>query len=188
MSFDRSSKRAAAAAALVMSAMPVALGSAAAAEPLPKGDPCRLLTDGEVRKFYPKASAGQRERTREKYGIVACVWDHPVGKLVAQVTLGAQPGSSMEEAQGIAIGFLDPLKPASRKAVRYEKVTGVGDEAVGVVERGDEKQGVLNDAAYLYTQRGDQQLLIIAVDLARGDRAAALKTLQEIGRTAAARL
>lgn len=188
MTFDRSSKRAVAAAALAMSLLPATVGNALAAEPLPKGDPCRLLTDGEVRKFYPKASAGQRERTREKYGIVACVWDHPVGKLVAQVTLGAKPGSSMEEAQGIAIGFLDPLKPASRKAVRYEKVVGVGDEAVGVVERSDEKQGVLNDAAYLYTQRGDQQLLIIAVDLARGDRSAALKTLQEIGRIAAGRL
>jgi len=46
----------------------------------------------------------------------------------------------------------------------------------------------LSDAAYLYTQRGDVQLMVIAVDLARGDRTAALKTLREIGRVAVGRL
>lgn len=155
---------------------------------LPKGDPCTLLTDGEVRTYFPKASAAQRERTREKYGIVACLWDHPAGRLGAQVTLGAKPGSSAEEARGISVGFVDPFKLGAGKSIRYEKITGVGDEAVAVVEKSDEKQGIVSDVAYLYTQRGDRQLMIMATDLARGDRATALKTLQELGRAAAARL
>ncbi|MET0509685.1 MAG: hypothetical protein ABWZ78_16140 [Burkholderiaceae bacterium] len=155
---------------------------------LPKVDPCSLLSAGEVRKFYPKAAAGVRERTREKYGIVACTWDHPAGTLVTQVTLGAKPGSAGEEARGIAFGFVDPLKPGAGKSIRYEAIAGVGDEAVAVVEKQDEKQGILSPAAYLYTQRGDRQLAIIAVDLARGDRVSALRTLQDIGKAAAARL
>jgi hypothetical protein len=155
---------------------------------LPKVDPCSLLSAGEVRKFYPKAAPGVRERTREKYGIVACTWDHPAGQLVTQVTLGAKPGSAAEEARGIAFGFVDPLKPGAGTAIRYEPVAGVGDEAVAVVEKEDEKQGILAPAAYLYTQRADRQLAIIAVDLARGDRVSALRTLQEIGKAAAARL
>ena len=157
-------------------------------EPLAKVDPCTLLTDAEARRYFPKAKAGERERTREKYGITACLWDHPAGRLVLQLTLGAKSGSSREEAEGISMGFIDPLKSAARREVRYEKIEGVGSEAVAVVEKADEKRGILSDAAYLYTQRGDVQLMVMAADLARGDRAAALKTLQEIGRVAAGRL
>jgi hypothetical protein len=116
------------------------------------------------------------------------VWDHPAGKLVLQLTVGAKPGSSREEAEGIAFGFVDPLKPAARKQIRFEKIDGVGSEAVAVVEQADEKRGILSDAAYLYTQRGDVQLMVMAVDLARGDRTAALKAMREIGKVAAARL
>lgn len=159
-----------------------------AAEPLPKADPCSLLTSAEARQYFPKAKASARERDREKYGITACIWDHPAGRLVLQLTLGAKPGSSNEETQGLVSGFVDPFKPAAQAQVRIEKIDGVGSEAAAVVEKADEKRGILSDAAYLYTQRGDVQLLVMAVDLARGDRTAALKTLREIGRVAVGRL
>lgn len=165
-----------------------ATGVKAATEPLPKVDPCSLLTGAEVRQYFPKAKAPVRERDREKYGITACIWDHPAGRLVLQLTLGAEPGSSNDEAQGLVLGFVDPLKPGVREQVRIEKIDGVGSEAAAVVEKADEKRGILSDAAYLYTQRGDVQLLVAAVDLARGDRSAALNTLREIGRIAAGRL
>lgn len=158
------------------------------AEPLPKVDPCSLLSQADVRRFFPAASTGRRERTREKYGIVACLWEYPQGRLVVQVTLGARPGSSMEEAQGIAFGFVDPLKPPKPGAIRYERIGGVGDEAVAVVEKADAKTGVLQNASYLYTQRVDRQLFIGTSELANGDRAAALKTLTELGRLAVPRL
>ena len=160
----------------------------ASTEPLAKVDPCTLMTDAEVRKFFPQAKVGQRERAREKYGLTACFWDHPGGRLALQLSLGATPGSSMEEAQGIAQGFVDPLKRSARKEVRYETIDGVGSEAVAVVEKADENRGILSNAAYLYTQRGDVQLMIMAVDLARGDRAGALKVLRDIGTIAARRL
>ena len=125
-----------------------------------KVDPCALLTDAEARQHFPKAKAAERERTREKYGITACLWDHPAGRLVLQLTLGAKPGSSTEEAQGLALGFVDPLKRRAGQEIRYEKIDGEGGEAVAVVEKADKARGILSDAAYLYTQRGDVPLLV----------------------------
>ncbi len=154
---------------------------------LPKADPCALLTAAEVARYFPKAGAAERERSREKYGIAACMWNHPAGRFVLQLTL-ADPGTTREETEGLVAGFVDPLRPGAGKAVRVERVPGVGDEAWAVVEKKDDKAGILSDVAYLYTQRGRQMLGVMAVDLARGDRAAALKALGELGRLAAARL
>lgn len=159
----------------------------APAEKLPKGDPCKLVTDAEVRRAYPKASSAKPERTREKYGIAACTWEHPAGRFVVQLT-NADPKSTSDEARGLSIGFVDPLKSGAARNIRLEKITDVGEEAVAVVEQQDEKKGILSDAAYLITQRGDRQVLIMAMDLARGDRAVALKTLADFGRAAAGRL
>ncbi len=164
-----------------------ATGASAEAGKLPKGDPCKLLADTEVRKVFPKASTAKPERTREKYGIAACLWEHPAGRFAVQLT-NADPKSTAEEARGLAIGFVDPLKSGAARNVRFEKIAGVGDEAMAVVEQQDEKKGILSDAAYLITQRGDRQVMIIAVDLARGDRAVALKALADLGRAAVGRL
>ncbi|MGE0798542.1 MAG: hypothetical protein AB7G13_06510 [Lautropia sp.] len=165
-----------------------ATGAKPPAEPIAKQDPCALLTAAEVRQVYPNARPAERERGREKYGITACLWSHPAGRLVVQLTLGAAPGSSREEAEGLVIGFVDPLKPGAGKTIRVERIDGVGSEAAAVVETADPNRGVLGNAAYLYTQRGNVQLLVSAPDLARGDRAAALKTLADLGRKAAGRL
>lgn len=162
-------------------------GPSAQAEPLPKGDPCALLADADVRRHFPKASAPQRERTREKYGITACMWEHPAGRLVVQLTI-ADPGTVGDEVRGLVAGFVDPLMRDASKAVRIEKLAGVGADAWGVVERADAKRGILSDVAYMITERGERQLMIGAVDLARGDRAAALKALEDLGRTARGRM
>lgn len=165
-------------------------GKPAAKDPmseLPTGDPCALIKDTEVRKIYPKASAGKPERTREKYGIVACVWDYPTGKFVVQL-MKAEPKTAVDEARGLIDGVVDPLKPGAGKAVRLETIHGVGDEAGAVVEQKDEKRGILNDAAYIITQRGERQIWIMDSELARGDRAKALKTLEEWGKAAVGRL
>ena len=154
---------------------------------LPKGDPCVMLRDTEVRKVFPKAANAKPERSREKYGITACTGNHPSGTLVVQVTK-AKPRTVTAEARGLVAGFVSPLKQGAARAVRLEMIPGVGDEAVAVVERKDDKVGILADAAYVITQRGDRQVTIIAADLALGDRAVAVKTLEELGRMAVGRL
>lgn len=161
--------------------------AAETASKLPKADPCKLLTDAEVRKVFTDAKPGQRERTREQYGITACLWDYPGGKFAVQLT-NAKPGTVDNEIRGMSLGFVDPLKPAARKAVRYETIRGVGDQAMAIVEPADEKRGILTDSAYLITQRGDQQAMLTSTTLAKRDRAAALKTLEELGKTAVSRL
>ncbi len=158
-----------------------------AATNAPKGDPCTLLTASEVRKFFPKASTPKRDRSNEQYGLADCIWDYPGGRLGVQITTNS-PGTALAEAKGLAAGFTDPLKPGSDRSVRYEVVRGVGDQAYAVVEPRDTAKGVLSDAAFIVGQRGERQFTIFSSDLARGDRDIALRSLQELGRSAAARL
>lgn len=162
-----------------------AAGAQTAADELPKADPCKLLTTAEVRKIFPDAENGKRETSTDEYGIKSCIWNHPRGRLGLQVMKG-EPGTVKHEIQGWSIGFKDPLKPGVK--VRYETIAGVGDEAMAVVERADEKAGILQDAAMLIAQRGDQQINLFSNDLASRDRSAALKALEDLGKAAAKRL
>ena len=161
--------------------------AAESAPKLPKTDPCKLLTDAEVREVFPDAKPGQRERTREEYGIVACLWNHPGGRFAVQVT-HEKPGTVDNEIRGMAMGSVDPLNPAAREAVRYETIKSVGDQAMAIVEPADKQRGILDDVAYLVTQRGDQQIVLMSNALASRDRAAAVKALEELGKTAVSRL
>lgn len=162
--------------------------AAAPAVAAPAGDdPCRLLSDAEVRGIFPGAKTGVRETTREQYGIRACVWATQSGNFALQ-RWTAKAGSVDNEIRGLALGFVDPVNPAARAAVRYDNVPGVGDQAMALVETRDDKRGILADAAILITQRGDQLIELQSQDLARGDRAAAVQALTTLGRAAAARL
>jgi len=169
-------------------AAPVATPSAATAAVRPAGDdPCRLLTDAEVRRSFPGARAGQPETSREKYGIRACVWQTERGSFALQ-RWTAKAGTVDNEIRGLSLGFVDPLNPAARQAVRFEPLSGIGEQAMAVVETRDDARGILTDVAMLVTQRGDQLIELHSQDLARGDRAAALQTLSALARSAASRL
>ncbi len=165
-------------------------GGAAASTPaakLAKADPCKVLTDADVRKVFPDAKSGQRERRNEQYGMVACLWDYSGGRFYVQLSV-EQPGTVKNEIRGISLGFVDPLKSGAAANVRYETIKGVGDEAMAIVEPADAKRGILTDSAYLITQRGDQQAMLFSSTLANRDRAEALKKLEELGKAAAGRL
>ena len=80
--------------------------------PMAADDPCRLLTTAEVRGVFPNAKAGARERSREQYGIRACVWETPTGHFAVQQWT-TKPGAVDNEIRGLSSGFLDPLNPAA---------------------------------------------------------------------------
>ena len=164
-------------------------GSAAKtpAAPLAKSDPCTIFTAAELSKRFTKVEAPKRDRSRENYGITSCSWPHASGSVGVDLSVET-PRSAEENTRGWIIGFVDPLRPAAHKAVRVERVSGVGDEAFAIVEPRDDKKGVLNDVAYLVTQRGNQQAMVVVLSLASGDRAAAIATLAELGKIAAGRL
>lgn len=150
--------------------------------------PCRLLTDAEVRSVFPGAQAGKPERTREQYGIQACVWDTPSGSFALQ-RWTADPGESADkELRGLATGILDPLKSTARTAVRFEVLAGIGEQATALVERKDDTRGVLSDAAILVAKKGNWFLELQSVDLARAERTVALQALGKLGRLATERL
>lgn len=149
--------------------------------------PCRLLSDAEVHAVFPGAGAGERERTREEYGISACVWSGDFGRLAVQ-TWKATTNSAEDEARGLAAGFVDPAQRAFAKNVRYESVAGIGEQASAVVEVQDAQRGILTDVAMLVARKGDRMLVINSDGLAHRDRAEALSKLRSLGQSAADRL
>jgi hypothetical protein len=161
-----------------------------AADAATAGDPaspCRLLTRSEVDAAMPGAKAGEPERTREKYGIHACQWPVDGGSFVLQ-TWTAEEGSTEEEIKGLALGIVDPLKPDSMDAVRFERFPNLGEEAYAIVEKTDPQRGILNDIALLVARKEGQYVVLFTKVLAREDRAKGLSALESLGRTAVGRL
>jgi hypothetical protein len=163
----------------------VALASASNAQaPL---NPCTLLTTADVQRVLPGVKPGELDRTQEKQGVLTCRWGTAGGGLT--VVTGAEIVDSVkEEAEGWTLTFLDPLRSDAQKHVRYETLSGVGDGAVAVVERQDKAKGFAQDGAILVVRRGKHQVSLVSVDIARRERAEALRALGELGKTIAQRL
>lgn len=155
---------------------------------VPTDDPCALLIDDEVSKAFPGAASGKRNRSLDGHGILTCMWDTPTDRFVVQV-FDARSGSVADELRGRMSGSIDPTMVGAGSQVRYETIGGIGDEAMLVLEKADLKNGILADTAVMVTQRGDRRaVLFTGSSLAAGDRAAAIKTLETLGRQVAERL
>ena len=116
------------------------------------------------------------------------MWDTPTDRFVVQV-FDAKSGSVEDELRSRMSGSIDPTMAGAGSQVRYETISGIGDEAMLVLEKADPKSGILADTAVMVTQRGDRRaVLFTGSSLAAGDRAAALKTFETLGRHVAERL
>jgi hypothetical protein len=164
-----------------------ATAAPAAGETALGGDACRLLTTSEVNAVLPGAKRGKVDKSREQYGISACIWETERTRLVVQYWK-SEGGSASEEASGLTLGVVDPLKPGVAKNVRYENVSGVGEQAVAVVETADAQRGILTDVAMLVAQSGDQILVVFASGLARAERDTAIAGLKTLGGKSVKRL
>jgi hypothetical protein len=164
-----------------------ATAAAEAALPTDPTNPCTLLRDGEVAKVLEGVGPGTRERSREEYGIAACVWSGKPGRVLAQVWT-ATGSSAEDEIRGLAAGVVDPFNAAAANNLRLEKLVGVGDEAFAIIESHDAQRGILGEMSLLVARKGEHVLVIYADDLARRERPAALAALQSLGRSAADRL
>jgi hypothetical protein len=150
-------------------------------------DPCALLTTAEVQRAFPGSKAGRVDRRNEQHGVVTCLWDHPTG-LLSIIDGEGGTDSPREEAKGWTLAFLDPLRDDAERQVRYEVLAGVGDEAVAIVERQDTTKGFARNGAILVVRRGKRQVSLLSTDLARRERADALRIFTELGRAIAKRL
>ena len=160
-----------------------------AAPKLPAGDPCQLLTDAEVRHVFPDAKSGQRERNEQLGGLsnVACKWSSPGGLLYVQI-FNRKPNESIETEIGLyTMNFITVPDFELARIVRLETVNNVGERALAAVEQAD-AQRHLQDGAVIVFDRGPRTIFIVAPQLARRGRAAALKVLEELGRAVAKRL
>lgn len=145
---------------------------------------CKLLTQSEVAAVFPGAEAGVVDKIPVE-GVSACIWNTPAGRVVLQSWPAQDPVA--DEMKGAIYPSLDPSKPTDG-LIRYEPVTGVGDDALAAVAQKDQARGIVSDTAILVSRRGDTILLVIANDLARGDHDQALAALQSLGSSAAGRL
>lgn len=165
-----------------------ATGGATPAVRLPAADPCAILPLADVRKAFPGARAGERNRRLEQYGSTECSWKDAKGLVLVAVQESYSSGTAREDVEGMAMGFTDPLDRKSRQNVRIERLGGVGDDAAAFIERADPARGILSDGAMLSLRRGEHTIWLMSDQLSRRDRAAALKTLSELGQLAAKRL
>jgi hypothetical protein len=167
----------------------IALGAAGGVVRQAAVDPCSLLNNDEVRQSFPRAGAAERNRRVEKDGATGCQWRNDKGIVLLQLILYEGPPQSVRrESQGFGHAMMDPGRVEAPDAIRYESIGSLGDEAVAVVEQTDQAKGLLGNLAFLVAQRGTRLLFISSADLARRDRAAALKVLEALGRAAVNRL
>ena len=149
--------------------------------------PCSLITPSEVSAILPGAKAGQPDTSREKYGVFGCEWRTQQSRLLVQ-RWQSEGDSAMDEIRALMEGMVDPMKSSAINTVRFETLSGVGDQAVAVVEATDKQRGIINDAALLVAKRGDQVLIVYAPELTRSDRAKALAALKALAQKSVARL
>lgn len=162
--------------------------------PLPTGtggkvaSACALLTRGELDDVVGGVGDPEPDDTKQQYDIAACEFPTDKNRVFLQ-RWKLEGSSAKEEASGLLLGALDPLKGKElRDSVKIEPLPGVGEDAVAVIERKDEARGVLDDIATLVARRGDQWVVLLVPELAAGDRAKAIEALTSLGKTAAGRL
>jgi hypothetical protein len=149
-------------------------------------DPCSFVTLAEVRAAFPGAAAGQRDHSQDEYGMASCVWELPTSKLAVQVFKSTNKAG--EEVRGRMLGFLDPLQPGLREKIRYDEISGLGDDAVAVAVKADQAAGILADTAMLGIRRDDRMVVIFTSTLVDGDPETSKQALQRLGKSAAHRL
>lgn len=165
-----------------------ATGSKPAPQAIPTGNPCDILSTGDVQKAFPGAKAGERSKRLEQYGITECAWKGPSGQVALVVQESFSKGTVKEDAMGMAQGFTDPFKQQSLNNVRFESFNDLGFPAMGFVEKADPKRGILGDGAMLFVRNGDRTISMGSGELAQRDRTAGLKALGDLGKVAAKRL
>jgi hypothetical protein len=150
------------------------------------GDPCALVSKGEVRAAFPGAESGKRDHAQDQYDIATCTWALPANTLAIQTFQSTN--SVSDELRGRMLGYLDPLQPALREKIQYDMVSGLGDEALVVAVKADPAQGILAETAMLGIRRGEHMAVLFTARLVDGDPQASKQALQALAKGAASRL
>jgi len=154
-------------------------------------DPCALLTPAEMQQAFPGTKPGRIDRKLETNDILRCEWTYDTGRVVLISGADNDDDLPVDDAKTFMMSFVDPRRPDAEHRVRFETLPGVGDTAVAVLERGDAAKGITQDGVVLVVRRGKRQVALLAVppgDLARRERADALRVLSDLGKAIARRL
>lgn len=162
----------------------------AAAPVVAAGGACGLLTEREVRAAIPEARVAKPIATPDSDALTDCEWLDGNRKLSLLVVRRwkSDGSSASDELKGLGIGLVDPLRSGAEAALRVESRAGIGDQAALLVERADEKRGILSNAAMLIAKKNGDVIFLGTPELASGERQAALERLATLGQRAVARL
>lgn len=176
-------------------ALGLAFGSAAARTPakprLSSGDPCTVVPLADIQKAFPGAQAGVRKRDAEEtIGWTQCGYSHANGYLVfGVIEQYSDIATVLQDAKDMAsLGNLNPFAPVDKTGARFEKIAGLGVDAIAYAETEDRKRGILTDGGFLVLRKGQHTVTLLAPTLPGADRPAALKLLEALGRIAVKRL
>lgn len=166
-------------------------GTGSAGASRSRNDACSLLTVAEIRRVLPEATRAERNDRLVAQGIAACRW-YGAGKAslvdLSVWTVSGPDDTPEENARTLAMGIADPTRPGADAAVRLEKVAGVGEDAVAVVEKADDARGILSTSAYITVRRNGRIATVASGFVAVDDRPKAIAQLATLGEAVAARL
>jgi hypothetical protein len=170
----------------------VAGAAASAAAPPAKDDACALLSLSEIRRVLPQAARAERDDALKEHGINGCDWYADTGKApvleVSVWTVSGDDDTPTSNARTLAMGIADPTRANTEAAVRLEKVAGVGEEAVAIVEKRDDARGILTTAGLLTLRQNGRIATVASAYIAVEDRSKALGQLAALGKAVAAQL
>jgi hypothetical protein len=170
-----------------------AAGAADSEDTAPASDnACGLLTLSEVRNVLPEAAKAVHKDNLVDQGIDGCGWYVASGKYpVLELSVWQVSGSDdtpMSNAETLAMGFADPLRSDAQRAIRIEKITGVGEDSVAIVEKIDAARGIMTTGAMLTFQKNGKIATVATSQLAERERPTALEQLAALGKAVARRL
>jgi F0F1-type ATP synthase membrane subunit c/vacuolar-type H+-ATPase subunit K len=153
---------------------------------------CRLLAMGEVKSIIPEVTTSRNPGGSDFDGGIVCEWGdgkrkYPLVSIRLWVDAPPDEGA-METARDLGQGLADPMRPAAQAAIRFERMAGVGQEAIAVVERADPGKGILATGAFIVVKKGTNVFLLTYSPLAERERKIALAELKKLGALAASRL
>lgn len=153
------------------------------------GEPCSLLPLETIRDALPAVQPGVRSRHGDKHGVLTCEWriDDRLAVVLQQWQVDGEFALKDNLRDSIE-GSLDASNPRAGDNIRYEALSGIGDEAIVVAENPNPAKGIIGNTAVLNLRKGPYVVEVMSLELASKERNKILTALTAFGRAIADRL
>ncbi len=158
------------------------------APPVSAENACALLSDDDIRSFFPKAASGKRNTGSLEYGFDRCAWETPTGQIGVEVVTKVEADAFENELRGELTGVVDPTIEGAADQIVFQPIVGIGDHAIAILEKAEKQRGLLSDVALIAIQRGHRMAVLMVHEASSDAPLPTLDSLESLGRKLAARL